>query len=206
VSINWPALKLSQCYDFRLLAVFEADPRNVTLNYESVDVAPRPVNAPHTAVGLEDGTFVTVQPFFQQDKQVALLLRITREEYFRGKTPLEPSAYPDVVRRSNGFMGKECIAKISADYFIPRTETPKPISVAFGPFKAGSAEFETVTGAANINGSPVQVVSWTLTPNASWKITLEAWQKGILSADTIIGAASDFDAFLLSFRDGGVAI
>lgn len=212
MSIHWPLVKQNHCYDFRILATFDTDPRNVTVQYSTVEAAaaaaaasPVPIKTPHVAEGLESGTFVTVQPLYQHDNQVALFLRVTREEYLAGATPQVPSAYADVVRRANSFMGKTCITKISADYFIPVSETPKIIAVAHGPFKAGNASFEVVTGGANVKGAAVQVITWALTPHATWRLSLEAVRQGVMSEDIMRIASSEFDQFLLSFQHAEIA-
>lgn len=201
MSINWPPLAQGPCYKFTLTAFFNGvDPRTLRVHNTSVQDPKQPTEK-MVAPGVEDGTFIRIQPIYQQDEEALLRIEMTRAQYHEGNEPKDPASLKDVMRRANSFFGKECQVQIAGEYFISQAETPKILKTAYGPFilPKTKALCANAVGYAGLQGSPVQQITWALRGDRMWKIMLSGWQKGTFSPDTVSGAATDFNEVFNDF-------
>lgn len=195
--IEWPEIGEDACQHFTVFALFgDIDPRNVrTKQTPASELKSRVI-----AAGTEPDTFARIQPIFRQDDKLALILEMTRKGYFDGKPPEDLSTLPELLRRTETFIGDDCKMQVVGDYFLSEWEAPEPLRIARGPFGT-QPSFKHVTGVMQVEGSDVQQIQWAFREDSLWKITLSGWIKNTLAVDVLRTTLASFHETFRSLRD-----
>lgn len=180
--IQWPEIGDEACQHFSLFALFGGvDPRNIRLTQTPASEMKSRVVAP----GDEPDTFARIQPIFHQDNKLGLILELTRRGFFDGHPPEDLATLPELLKRTETFVGEDCKIQIVGDYFLPEVDAPKSLQPARQSFGT-HPRFRHVSGVVSVDGSLVQQIQWVLRPDALWKITLAAgWTETTLEPDIL---------------------
>jgi hypothetical protein len=195
--IDWPDIGEETCHHFTLFALFgNVDPRNIrTQQTPASELKSRVI-----AAGTEPETFTRIQPVFHQDNKLALILETTRKGFFDGKEPQDHSPLPELLRRTEAFVGDSCRIQVIGDYFLPEWCPPEPLRIVRGPYGT-SPSFTLVNGQIKVEGSSVQLIQWALREDALWKITLTGWLTTTLDRDIMQTSLATFHETFRAFRD-----
>ena len=107
---------------------------------------------------------------------------------------------PELLRRTETFVGDECKMQVVGDYFLPDWETPEVLRICRGPF-GSQPSFTNLTGLMKVEGLDVQQVHWTFREDSLWKITLTGWINTTLSSDVMRPTLASFHETFRALRD-----